>query len=318
MSDVSDFDFWMGEWTVQNRRLRERLAGSDEWDEFEAESKAWPILGGLGNEDIYRTEHDGGFIGMSFRFFDPATREWSIYWADSRRPGLLDPPVIGSFTGDTGRLRGRRHVQGQADPRPLHLVAGDDADPALGAGVLGRRRRDLGDELGQRLHTDRRRRMNAVQAGYRHLTKAIAPAPGIELGGSALKWYDIAPADEPVPGPIRALARGSLRGAVDSGAIALDDDLGFVILHRCGESFYFLLVSTWRNDNELWETVWAKDGDASGFHPWPLEGTHRPTFCVWELGAVWHEQQAWSRFLRSERDAEARDAYLSDSYAGEV
>ena len=104
----------------------------------------------------------------------------------------------------------------------------------------------------------------------------------------------------------------------DSSAIPLDDDLGFVILHRCGQSFYFLLVSTWRNDNELWETVWAKDGDASGFHPWPLEGSHRPTFCVWELGAVCHEQQAWSRFLRSERDAEAQDAYLSDSYAGEV
>ena len=160
--------------------------------------------------------------------------------------------------------------------------------------------------------------MSAVQAGYRHLTKAITPAPCIELGESSLKWYDIAPADEPVPGPIRALARGSLRGAADSGAIALDDDLGFVILHRCGESFYFLLVSTWRNDNELWETVWAKDGDASGFHPWPLAGEHRPTFCVWELGAVCHEQQAWSRFLRSERGAAARVAYLRDTFEGEV
>ena len=50
--------------------------------------------------------------------------------------------------------------------------------------------------------------MSAVQTDYRHLTKSIAPAPGIELGGSTLKWYDIAPADEPVPGPIRALARG--------------------------------------------------------------------------------------------------------------
>ena len=153
MSDVGDFDFWMGEWTVHNRRLRERLAGSDEWEEFEAESKAWPILGGLGNEDIYRTDHDGGFVGMSFRFFDPTTRQWSIYWADSRRPGLLDPPVIGSFTGDTGVFEGDDIVQGQADPRPLHLVAGDHTEPALGAGVLGRRRRDLGDELGQRLHT---------------------------------------------------------------------------------------------------------------------------------------------------------------------
>ena len=160
--------------------------------------------------------------------------------------------------------------------------------------------------------------MTVVQAGYRHLTKEIAIAAPIELGGSVLKWYDIAPADEPVPGPIRALARGSLRGAVDSGPIVLDDDLGFVILHRCGADFYFLLVSTWRNDNELWETVWAKDGDASGFHPWPLEGTHRPTFCVWELGAVCHEQQAWSRFLRSERGPQDREAYLQDLFAGEV
>ena len=160
--------------------------------------------------------------------------------------------------------------------------------------------------------------MTVVHAGYRHLTKEIEPGAPIELGGSVFKWYDIAPADEQVPGPIRALARGSLRGAVDSGAIALDDDLGFVILHRCGESFYFLLVSTWRNDNELWETVWAKDGDASGFHHWPLEGTHRPTFCVWELGAVWHEQQAWSRFLHSPRGPSERDAYLGDVFAGEV
>ena len=160
--------------------------------------------------------------------------------------------------------------------------------------------------------------MSAVHAGYRHLTKEIDSGTPIELGDSVLKWYDIAPGGESVPGPIRALARGTLRGAADSGAIDLDDDLGFVILHRCGESFYFLLVSTWRNDNELWETVWAKEGHDSGFHPWPIEGTHRPTFCVWELGAVCHEQQAWSRFLRSERDAAAREAYLRDGFAGEV
>jgi hypothetical protein len=113
MSDVADFDFWMGEWKVQNRRLRERLAGSDEWEEFEATAKAWPILGGLGNEDIYRTDHDGGFIGMSFRFFDPKTRQWSIYWADSRRLGVLDPPVIGAFDGDVGVFEGEDVFKGR-------------------------------------------------------------------------------------------------------------------------------------------------------------------------------------------------------------
>jgi hypothetical protein len=160
--------------------------------------------------------------------------------------------------------------------------------------------------------------VSAVQAGYRHLTKSVTPALPIAIGDSWLKWYDVAPADEPVPAPIAALARGTMRGAVESGAIPLDDDLGFVVLHRCGESFYFLLVSTWRNDNELWETVWAKPDDARGFEPWPVEGTHRPTFCVWELGAVCHERRAWSRYLSSARDEEARDTYLRDTFAGAV
>ena len=101
-----DFDFWMGSWKVHNRYLKERLAGSTDWAEFEATSVARPLLEGLGNEDEFRTDYDGGFIGMSFRFFDPETKTWSIYWADSRRPGKLDPPVVGSFDGDTGSFQG--------------------------------------------------------------------------------------------------------------------------------------------------------------------------------------------------------------------
>ena len=110
---VRDFDFWMGRWKVRNRRLRERLAGCHDWDEFEATSTAWPILDGFGNEDEFRTDHDGGFVGMSFRFFDPDTRQWSIYWADSRRPGVLDPPVLGRFHGDVGVFEGEDTYDGR-------------------------------------------------------------------------------------------------------------------------------------------------------------------------------------------------------------
>ena len=110
---AQDFDFFMGRWTVQNRRLTERLAGSDEWEEFESTSVAHPILGGLGNEDEFRTRHAGGFIGMSFRFFDPVKRRWSIYWADSRRPGELDPPVFGTFSGDIGVFEGEDELEGR-------------------------------------------------------------------------------------------------------------------------------------------------------------------------------------------------------------
>ncbi|HSF62028.1 MAG TPA: hypothetical protein VLA69_10070 [Gaiellaceae bacterium] len=158
-----------------------------------------------------------------------------------------------------------------------------------------------------------------VTPGYVHVEKIVEPAPGLTLGDTVLKWYDIASDDAPVPLAVRALARRNLRDAAKCGDLALTGELGFVILHRCGESFYFLLVSTWTNENELWETVWAKPDDSkASFSPWPTAGTHNPTFCVWELGAVAHEQRAWSRYLRSARDVSARYAYLRDAYDGIV
>jgi len=108
-----DFDFWIGRWNVHNRYLRARLAGSEDWDEFEATSVARPLLDGLGNQDEFRTDYDGGFIGMSFRFFDPAKQQWVIYWADTRRPGELDPPVWGGFSGDTGVFEGTDVLDGR-------------------------------------------------------------------------------------------------------------------------------------------------------------------------------------------------------------
>ena len=162
-------------------------------------------------------------------------------------------------------------------------------------------------------------RIVSVARDYRHSSKLVRPGPRLTLDGTVLKWYDIAPANAPVPDDVRRLARSDLRAASKSGAIDLSGELGFAILHRCGEAFYFLLVSTWRNDNELWETVWAKDGDKDdAFRPWPIEGTHRPTFCVWELAAVCHERVAWSDYLRSERDEAAKQTYLATSYEGEA
>ena len=158
-----------------------------------------------------------------------------------------------------------------------------------------------------------------VRQEYRHALKLVAPGRPIELGDAVLKWYDIAPPQEAVPSEVGRLARRSLADAARLGELRLGSTLGFVVLHRCGSGFYFLLVSTWQNDNELWETVWAKDGDDDpDFHPWPLEGTHRPTFCVWELGAVAHERLAWSAYLLSKRDEAAREAYLRDTFEGVV
>ncbi|HZM41656.1 MAG TPA: hypothetical protein VFB94_21210 [Acidimicrobiales bacterium] len=102
MSDARDFDFLLGTWTSRQRRRRKWLAGSEEWDDFEATIDARPILDGLGTVEEFRTDYAGGFVGVTFRFFDPASGEWSIYWADTRYPARLDPPVVGSFSGGVG------------------------------------------------------------------------------------------------------------------------------------------------------------------------------------------------------------------------
>ncbi len=158
-----------------------------------------------------------------------------------------------------------------------------------------------------------------VDAPYEHVAKYAASGPSIALGDAVLKWYEIAPADEPVQPSVSDLARLGLADAARLGELRLEGSSGFVILHRCRSGFHFLLVATWQNANELWETVWAKDGDDDPeFHPWPLHGSHRPTFCVWELGVVAAERKSWTRFLRSARDGEARRDYLRDTFEGEV
>ncbi|WP_371823598.1 hypothetical protein [Myxococcus sp. CA056] len=106
------FDFWVGRWDIHNRRLRERLKGSTEWIEFKATSVARPLLGGMGIEDEYRTDYWSGFIGSAFQFFNPETKQWSIYWVDNRR-GALEPPVVGSFTDDVGIFEGVDTFEGQ-------------------------------------------------------------------------------------------------------------------------------------------------------------------------------------------------------------
>ncbi len=161
---------------------------------------------------------------------------------------------------------------------------------------------------------------HAVAPEYRHEPKHARPAPSIALGEAVLKWYDVAPADDPVPAEVRALARRSLAEAAVLGELRIGDGLGVVILHRCGTTgFHFLIVLTWRNDNEVWQSVWAKENDDDpDFHPWRVESTHRPAFCVWELGVVAHERLAWTTYLLSARDDAARRTYLADALEGAV
>lgn len=154
----------------------------------------------------------------------------------------------------------------------------------------------------------------SVAPDYVHYDKLIMPGALLTAGMRHLKWYDIGTPEKPVPAEIQAMARAFLtrQNLTDLS------DLGFVVLHRCGESFYFLIACSWRGNNELWQSVWAKTAEMQDFGDWDRPMPHPATFCVWELGAVFHEQKAWIRYLRSGRDQTAIAAWLADQYEGPV
>jgi hypothetical protein len=155
----------------------------------------------------------------------------------------------------------------------------------------------------------------SVAESYIHGDKYITPGPLLTREGARLKWYDIAGRQKPVEPHVQALAREHLM----TTELDLKGDLGFVVLHRCGAEFYFLILNTWANENEIWEQVFAKENaGAKAFTLFPRQGPQIPTYCVWELGAVLHEQQAWRRYLYSSRDENAKRAYLGDQFEGAV
>ena len=103
-SSQNDFDFLVGKWVLKDKKLKSRLTNSNEWIEFESTVEMHKLLNGIGNMDVYRTAVDGKpFEGIALRLFNPKTKLWSIYWADSNL-GIMDVPVVGSFEGNLGKF----------------------------------------------------------------------------------------------------------------------------------------------------------------------------------------------------------------------
>ena len=101
MTNANNFNFLVGTWTSQQRRLRTVLAGgagADDWYEFTGNLRCWNLLDGAMNVDeVFFPELDMG--GVTLRVYDAQADSWSLYWA-SGRTGLSLPPVVGRFGED--------------------------------------------------------------------------------------------------------------------------------------------------------------------------------------------------------------------------
>lgn len=95
---TSGFDFLIGDWAVENRRLRTPLAAADDWYSTPASARATTLHNGaISIDEMWFGEL--GFAGSSIRVHDAAADDWTIYWINSQT-GHLQPPVRGRWQPD--------------------------------------------------------------------------------------------------------------------------------------------------------------------------------------------------------------------------
>lgn len=109
----ADFDWEIGTWRTELRRLAEPLSGSREWIEYSGTSVVRKVLDGRANLVELRVEGPAGRIeGASLRLFNPQSRQWSLHYASARN-GSLTRPVHGGFRDGRGEFHGQEDLDGK-------------------------------------------------------------------------------------------------------------------------------------------------------------------------------------------------------------
>jgi hypothetical protein len=106
MSNVNDFDFLLGTWTLHNHR-RNNPWGNDQdgiWEDFVATQTGVQYLDGkVQIEHFEGGTYSDGVVrkGLTIRSFDEQRQLWSIRWLDNRSPHDFEP-LVGSFQDGVG------------------------------------------------------------------------------------------------------------------------------------------------------------------------------------------------------------------------
>jgi hypothetical protein len=110
----SDFDFFLGRWRVAHRRLKKRLAGNDDWEEFNGTSHCLALLGGIVNVNESLVNRGGGsYYGMGLRAFDASSNTWADWYLDGRKPTHIDVPGTGRFAQGVGTFVSEETFEGR-------------------------------------------------------------------------------------------------------------------------------------------------------------------------------------------------------------
>jgi len=109
-----DFDFEIGHWSTQLRRLRHPLSGDSAWVEYQGTTVVSKIWQGRANlVQLVADGPAGHFEGLSLRLYNPQSRQWSLNFA-GRSAGKLSQPAIGGFRDGRGAFYDQEMLEGRA------------------------------------------------------------------------------------------------------------------------------------------------------------------------------------------------------------
>ena len=112
------FDFWIGDWDIQQRILRQ----DGTWLELDAKTSVELALDGCALVEHWEgtvqffwdgMQAPGPMKGLSVRSYDTQTGKWHIHWMDSRTPNFGSPYVGGFHEGEGEFFREWETPQGR-------------------------------------------------------------------------------------------------------------------------------------------------------------------------------------------------------------
>ena len=110
----SDFDFEIGTWKTNLKRLLNPLSGSTTWVEYEGTTVVRKVWNGRANlVELVADGTAGHFEGLSLRLYNPQSRQWSLNFANVKS-GVMTQPTIGEFKNGRGEFYSQETLDGRA------------------------------------------------------------------------------------------------------------------------------------------------------------------------------------------------------------
>jgi hypothetical protein len=111
-----DFDFLVGSWKIHLKRLVQPDHGHKEWVELDGTVVCRQVFDGRAEVEEFNVESRDKKMriqGLATRFYNPASHQWSIWWANAKDGAMFPPPVVGEFKNGRGEFYDQEIVDGR-------------------------------------------------------------------------------------------------------------------------------------------------------------------------------------------------------------